>query len=51
MMALPFMTLFEALIAAYFSYRAWSIFLWMITLILLLALFRWHATDPLSLQF
>lgn len=51
MMALPFLTLFGALVAAYFSYRSWSIGLWIITLILLLTLFRLHATDSLSLQF
>lgn len=51
MMALPFLTLFGALIAASFNYRSWSIALWGITLILLLTLFRLHATDALSLQF
>lgn len=51
MMALPFLTLFGALLAAYFRYRAWSIGLWAVTLMLLLTLFRLHATDPLSLQF
>lgn len=51
MMALPFLTVFGALIAAYFNHRSWSIALWIVSLGLLLMLFKLHATDPLSLQF
>lgn len=51
MMALPFLTLFGALIAACLGRRSWSMALWALTLVLLMTLFRLHATDSLPLQF
>ncbi|WP_343036176.1 DUF5993 family protein [Chelativorans alearense] len=51
MMALPFATLFLGLICAWQGHRFWAIGLWAVTLILMIALFLLHATDPLGLQF
>ncbi len=51
MMALPFLTLAGAVLAAAFGRRDWSLAGWGLTAVLLLALFAAHATDPLDLQF
>lgn len=51
MMVLPFITIGAALIAAVRGNRSMSIGLWFLSLAILLALFAYHATDPLDLQF
>jgi hypothetical protein len=51
MMALPFVTLFMGLVCAWRGHRLWGIGLWIVTLGLLLVLFRLHATNALQLQF
>jgi hypothetical protein len=51
MMALPFVTLFMGLVCAWRGYRLWGIGFWIVTLGLLLVLFRLHATSALQLQF
>ncbi|TCT08396.1 hypothetical protein EDC22_10972 [Tepidamorphus gemmatus] len=49
MMALPFLTAFLALLGGAFASRAIGIALWAVTLVLILVLFRLHATDPLDI--
>jgi hypothetical protein len=51
MMALPFVTLFAAVLCAFAGRRGAAIALWAVALALTLALFRLHATDILPLDF
>ncbi|MGC9457964.1 MAG: DUF5993 family protein [Halothiobacillaceae bacterium] len=51
MMALPFLTLFAGLVAAWIGQPRWALWLWAGSLIWVLGLFMAHATDSLSLQF
>lgn len=48
-MALPFLLTFLALLAAWRGQRAISVGLWALSVVVLLILFRLHATDPLDI--
>ncbi len=49
-MALPFATLALALFFTWREMRGAALAGWGVSLLLLLALFRWHATAPLNLS-
>jgi hypothetical protein len=51
MMALPFVGCLAAIGAAWAGHRAAALWLWAANLVLLLVLFRMHATDVLKLDF
>lgn len=49
MMSLPFFGLFAAFACIWAGKRAAALALWAISIAVLLALFRLHATDPLNI--
>ncbi|MCK0207846.1 DUF5993 family protein [Starkeya koreensis] len=49
MMSLPFFGLFLALVFAGAGQRTLAILVWLVSIGVLLALFRLHATDPLDI--
>ena len=51
MMFFPFLTAGGALVAAVMGKRGFAIALWALTALSLIALFRYHATSALDLQF
>jgi hypothetical protein len=49
MMTLPFVAAFAALVAAWGQRHGLAALLWLVSVVLLLTLFRLHATDPLDI--
>ena len=50
MMALPFLIPFVALLAAWRGWRGTAIGLWALSFLVLLVLFKFHATDALNID-
>jgi hypothetical protein len=51
MMFLPFLVLAAGLLAVFYGRRRWALGFWATGLLLLVVLFRLHATDVLNLGF